>query len=109
MAPAATYRAWRVGTPGPVHGSPTALVTVPRPRPGSGELLIRVLACGVCRTDLHVVEGDLPVHVAHVVPGHEVVGEVVELGPDADADTGPGFRVGDRVGRPQRDQPLTRS
>jgi propanol-preferring alcohol dehydrogenase len=58
--------------------------------PGPGELLVRVRACGVCRTDLHVAEGDLPVHRPGVVPGHEVVGEVV----DGD---GP-FLAGDRVG-----------
>lgn len=50
----------------------------PVPVPAPGELLVRVLACGVCRTDLHVAEGDLPVHRAGVVPGHEVVGEVVD-------------------------------
>jgi propanol-preferring alcohol dehydrogenase len=54
---------------------------------------VAVLVCGVCRTDLHVTEGDLPVHRAHVTPGHEVVGEVVDLGPDTS-----GFRIGDRVG-----------
>jgi alcohol dehydrogenase, propanol-preferring len=47
------------------------------PRRSGGELLVRVLACGVCRTDLHVAQGDLPVHRPAVVPGHEVVGEVV--------------------------------
>ncbi len=63
-------------------------------RPGPSELLVAVRACGVCRTDLHVTEGDLPVHRERVTPGHEVVGEVIEVGPDA----GQGFRVGDRVG-----------
>jgi propanol-preferring alcohol dehydrogenase len=60
------------------------------PAAAPGELLVRVLACGVCRTDLHVAEGDLPVHRPGVVPGHEVVGEVVE--------SRGGFAVGDRVG-----------
>lgn len=64
------------------------------PEPGRGDLLVAVLACGVCRTDLHVSEGDLAVHRPGVTPGHEVVGEVVALGPDA----GDGFAVGDRVG-----------
>ncbi len=91
-----TSRAWRVGTPGLVHGTPITLVTRPSPRPGPGEVLVRVLACGVCRTDLHVVEGDLAVHAPHVVPGHEVVGEVLELGPDV----GPAIQVGQRVGVP---------
>jgi propanol-preferring alcohol dehydrogenase len=66
---------------------------LPVPVPGAGELLVRVLACGVCRTDLHVTEGDLPVHRPAVVPGHEVVGEVAGLGDGVD-----GWRVGDRVG-----------
>lgn len=64
------------------------------PRPAAGELLVAVRACGVCRTDLHVAEGDLPVHRPQVVPGHEVVGEVVEVGEGAGAE----FSVGDRVG-----------
>ena len=66
----------------------------PIPQPGPGELLVAVLACGVCRTDLHVTEGDLAVHRPHVTPGHEVVGEVVEIGPGVDGD----FATGDRVG-----------
>lgn len=65
----------------------------PVPQPGPGELLVAVRVCGVCRTDLHVVEGDLAVHRPEVVPGHEVVGDVVALG-EATAE----FAVGDRVG-----------
>ncbi len=61
------------------------------PRARADELLVRVLACGVCRTDLHVAEGDLPVHQPGVVPGHEVVGQVVES-------PGRVFEVGQRVG-----------
>jgi len=64
------------------------------PEPGPGELLLRVLACGVCRTDLHVTEGDLPVHRAGVTPGHEVVGVVVAAGPGDSS----GFAAGDRAG-----------
>jgi len=64
----------------------------PSPRPAPGELLVRVRACGVCRTDLHLLDGDLPVTGA-IVPGHEVVGEVAELGPGVR-----GFEVGQRVG-----------
>jgi propanol-preferring alcohol dehydrogenase len=70
---------------------PVRLVREPPPRPGPDELLVRVLACGVCRTDLHVAEGDLPVHRSDVVPGHEVVGEVVES-PHGEFE--PGQRVG---------------
>jgi propanol-preferring alcohol dehydrogenase len=89
-----TMRAWRVHRPGPVAGGPLALVAEPAPEPGRGEVLLRVLACGVCRTDLHVAEGDLPVHRSGVVPGHEVVGEVLALGPEVTAE----IAVGDRVG-----------
>lgn len=85
-------RAWRVRTPGPIDGRPLAMTTEPLPQRGAGELLLRVLACGVCRTDLHVSEGDLPVHRVNVVPGHEVVGEVV------DGDPGARYAVGDRIG-----------
>jgi propanol-preferring alcohol dehydrogenase len=70
-------RAWRVERPGPIATRPLRPHDEPDPVPGPDELLLRVLACGVCRTDLHVAEGDLPVHRPRVVPGHEVVGEVV--------------------------------
>ncbi|GAA4290353.1 zinc-binding alcohol dehydrogenase family protein [Mycobacterium paraffinicum] len=89
-----TMRAWRVRRPGPMDTGPLEQITTDVPRPGPAELLVAVRACGVCRTDLHVTEGDLPVHRDHVTPGHEVVGEVVEVGPEA----GDGFQVGDRVG-----------
>jgi alcohol dehydrogenase, propanol-preferring len=68
---------------------------VPTPVAGSGQLLIRVLACGVCRTDLHVVDGDLPARPLPVVPGHEIVGRVEAVG-----DAVQGFAPGDRVGVP---------
>ncbi|KUI32623.1 zinc-binding alcohol dehydrogenase family protein [Mycobacterium sp. GA-2829] len=87
-------KAWRIRFPGPVGSGPLDWLTTEVPHPGDGELLIAVRACGVCRTDLHIAEGDLPVHRQHVVPGHEVVGEVVALGPHTDAE----FAVGDRVG-----------
>src|SRR5579863_8142406 len=77
-------RAWHVDTPGPVTGRPLRLSETDEiPEPGPGELLLKVLACGVCRTDLHVAEGDLPVRRPGVTPGHEVVGEVVAVGEDA--------------------------
>lgn len=69
----------------------------PVPVPGPGELLVAVRACGVCRTDLHVAEGDLAVHRPAVVPGHEVVGEVVAAG-EISAVESPRFAIGDRVG-----------
>jgi alcohol dehydrogenase, propanol-preferring len=87
-------RAWQVRAPGPMDTGPLEEVSKQVPRPGPAELLVAVRACGVCRTDLHVTEGDLPVHRDRVTPGHEVVGEVVELGSEA----GDEFAVGDRVG-----------
>jgi alcohol dehydrogenase, propanol-preferring len=89
-----TMRAWQVRSPGPMDTGPLEQITTEVPRPGPAELLVAVRACGVCRTDLHVTEGDLPVHHDRVTPGHEVVGEVIEVG----ADAGDEFRVGDRVG-----------
>jgi alcohol dehydrogenase, propanol-preferring len=86
--------AWRVQRPGPMSTGPLDRVNADVPRPADDELLVAVRACGVCRTDLHVSEGDLPVHRPGVIPGHEVVGEVVEAGPAAGAT----FAVGDRVG-----------
>jgi propanol-preferring alcohol dehydrogenase len=82
-------RAWMVTSPGHLD-----LADVGVPRTGPGELLVRVVACGVCRTDLHVLDGDLPPHKTPVVPGHEVVGEVVERGSDAPEEFAPGSRVG---------------
>lgn len=76
-----------------MDGGPLRLVERDPPVPGPGEVRVRVLACGVCRTDLHVAEGDLPVHRPGVVPGHEVVGVVDQLGPGSGR-----FRVGDRIG-----------
>jgi len=72
---------------------PLRMVERDVPEPGPGELLVRVLACGVCRTDLHLAEGDLPPRSPDITPGHEVVGEVAAVGP------GPArFAAGDRVG-----------
>ncbi|MFE6944950.1 zinc-binding alcohol dehydrogenase family protein [Streptomyces chartreusis] len=86
-------RAWSVLEPGPVGAGPLRLVEKPVPAPGDDELLVRVRTCGVCRTDLHVTEGDLPVHRPGVTPGHEVVGAVAGLGSAVT-----GFDVGERVG-----------
>jgi alcohol dehydrogenase, propanol-preferring len=87
-------RAWRVAQPGPMGTGPLRPVRESPPRPAADELLVRVLACGVCRTDLHVTEGDLPVHRPDVVPGHEVVGEVVGTGELGAGEFGVGARVG---------------
>src|SRR6201991_565373 len=97
-ATATTMNAWRVRRPGPMASGPLERVTTEWPRPGPSELLVAVRACGVCRTDLHVTEGDLPVHREHVTPGHEVVGEVIEVGSEVGTAAGDGFGVGDRVG-----------
>lgn len=87
-------RSWRVRSPGPVQTKPLEFGTTKVPEPDRGEVLIAVLACGVCRTDLHIAEGDLPVHRPRVTPGHEVVGEVVAVGPGANGDVAVGERVG---------------
>ena len=76
-----------------VPGAPLRLVERRVPEPGPGEVLVRVAACGVCRTDLHIVDGELPLRRAPVVPGHEVVGRVAALG-DGVAGLTPGQRVG---------------
>ena len=70
-------------------------VSMPRPRPAAGQLLVQVEACGVCRTDLHVVDGELPPGRSPIIPGHEIVGTVVEVGSAVDS-----FARGDRVGIP---------
>src|SRR5689334_11755371 len=69
--------------------------TAQTPRPGVGEILIRVSACGVCRTDLHVIDGELENPKLPLVPGHEIVGTVVEVGAGVER-----MREGDRVGVP---------
>jgi propanol-preferring alcohol dehydrogenase len=86
-------RAWVVHQPGPVASGPLRLTERPVPEPGPGELLIKVRCCGVCRTDLHLAEGDLPPKRPDVTPGHEVVGEVTAAGPGTTR-----FTTGDRVG-----------
>ena len=75
-------------------GRPLRRVERPVPRPGPHELLVRVAACGVCRTDLHVLDGEISAHYP-IVPGHEIVGYVMEAGAAAT-----GFAVGQRVGIP---------
>jgi propanol-preferring alcohol dehydrogenase len=76
-------------------GKPLRLAEVPRRVPSRGELLIRVRACGICRTDLHIADGDLPFIRSPIIPGHEVVGVVEELGREVE-----GFTRGERVGVP---------
>ena len=86
-------RAMRLGRPAPIETRPLRLVERPPPEPGPGELRVRVEVCGVCRTDLHVAEGDLAPRQPEVTPGHQVVGRVERLGPGVSAPA-----VGARVG-----------
>jgi propanol-preferring alcohol dehydrogenase len=76
-------------------GEPLRSSTVPLPRPQPTEVLIRIAACGVCRTDLHLVDGELPEVPLPVIPGHEIIGRVVEVGEQIDR-----LSIGDRVGVP---------
>jgi alcohol dehydrogenase, propanol-preferring len=81
--------------PAPIETNPLDYADTPVPQPAKGEVLVRVRACGVCRTDLHVSEGELPPRKSPVIPGHQVVGVVEKLGEGAHR-----FRVGARVGIP---------
>jgi propanol-preferring alcohol dehydrogenase len=99
MLGCASRRRWRgelmkamvLGRP----GERLRLAELPVPEPGAGQILVRVRACAVCRTDLHVVDGELPEPKLPLVPGHEIVGEVARLGPGVDR-----FRPSERVGIP---------
>src|ERR671936_589053 len=75
--------------------TPLVMRARPVPRPGAGEVLVEVKACGVCRTDLHVTDGELPHPKLPIVPGHEIVGSVAAIGEDVT-----GFAAGARVGIP---------
>ncbi len=82
--------------PAPIETRPLQLREVPDPEPGPGEVRLRVRACGLCRTDLHQVEGELPMRRAPILPGHQVVGVIDRIAPG----TGGNTRLGDRVGLP---------
>ena len=86
-------KAWILNKPAPVSEHPLYLSERAVPTPSDDELLLRVAACGICRTDLHVVEGDLPVRRSPVIPGHQIVGSVAAFGSRVE-----GFDIGDRVG-----------
>ncbi len=93
MAP--VMEAWVVDRPGPIDRDPLRRVERPVPEPGPHQVRVQVRVCGVCRTDLHLAEGDVPPRHAGVTPGHEVVGLVDALGPECSR-----WRTGDRVGVP---------
>jgi alcohol dehydrogenase, propanol-preferring len=86
-------KACRLRAPAPIETNPLEFADVPAPRPAEREVLVRVRACGVCRTDLHVIEGELASRKSPLIPGHQIVGVVESLGPGAHR-----FRVGARVG-----------
>ena len=86
-------RCWTVEQPGPIDAGPLRATVRRRPVPGAAEVLLEVEACGVCRTDLHLAEGDLAPRRRAVVPGHQIVGTVRERGSGAVR-----FALGDRVG-----------
>lgn len=74
-----------------ISAAPLHVIDVSRPEPAAGQVLLRVRACGVCRTDLHIVEGELPQRMQRLIPGHQIVGDVVD---GATEDVPPGSRVG---------------
>ena len=88
-----TMRCWVVEQPAPIASGPLRLVEREVPEPGPGEVLVDVEVCGVCRTDLHLAEGDLAPRRPRVVPGHQLVGTVTAVGAGVDR-----FRRGDRIG-----------
>jgi propanol-preferring alcohol dehydrogenase len=85
--------AMQLTAPAPIESAPLRAAELPIPEPAAGELLLRVRACGICHTDLHVAEGELTPSKLPIVPGHQVVGVVEKLGVGA-----AGFKPGDRVG-----------
>jgi propanol-preferring alcohol dehydrogenase len=86
-------KAWTLRAPAPADSHPLELTDISRPVPADDEILVRVSACGICRTDLHVVEGELSVRRSRIIPGHQVVGHVAAMGNRVQA-----FEVGQRVG-----------
>ena len=86
-------KAMAVYTPAAIESEPLRAIELPDPEPGPREILVRIKTCGVCRTDLHVAEGDLPPRHPRIVPGHEIVGTVARCGPGCTR-FAPGARVG---------------
>src|SRR5262249_553970 len=88
-------RAMLLETAAPTEQSPLILREIPTPTPGPGQVRVKVHVCGLCHTDLHTVEGDIPPHKRPVIPGHQVVGTIDPCGPAVI-----GHKEGDRVGIP---------
>lgn len=88
-----SMKAWLLEAAAPLAQRPLKLVDLPEPAPGPGEILIQISYCGLCRTDIHVVQGEIDLPVLPIVPGHQAVGHVVRCGEGAGR-----FELGDRVG-----------
>jgi propanol-preferring alcohol dehydrogenase len=88
-----SMRACVLDSAAPVESRPLKFAEIEAPSPGESEVLVRIRACGVCRTDLHVIEGELPQRRSPLIPGHQIVGEVVKAGPQVK-----NLRSGERVG-----------
>ena len=86
-------KAMVLSSPAPIDTEPLAYTELPVPEPGSGEILVRVLICGICHTDLHTVEGELPLVKRPIIPGHQIIGIVEKIGTKVKR-----FKVDDRVG-----------
>jgi propanol-preferring alcohol dehydrogenase len=80
-------------SPAPIETNPLELAEVPKPKPAGEQVLVRVSACGICRTDLHVIEGEMPPRRSPIIPGHQVVGVI-----EAVASSAPMYPIGTRVG-----------
>jgi alcohol dehydrogenase, propanol-preferring len=79
----------------PIEQNPLEITEAPQPQPDAGQILVKVSVCGVCRTDLHVIEGELPRQVLPIIPGHQIIGRVEHVGANVTR-----LKVGDRVGIP---------
>ncbi|HSK72253.1 MAG TPA: alcohol dehydrogenase catalytic domain-containing protein, partial [Pyrinomonadaceae bacterium] len=79
--------------PSAVENRPLSFSELEKPQPKANEILLRVSACGICQTDLHVVEGELPVRRSNVIPGHQIVGKIEKIGESVT-----NFSIGERIG-----------
>jgi propanol-preferring alcohol dehydrogenase len=86
-------KAWILEKQAPITEKPLRLAEVPTPHAGDGEIRIKILVCGICRTDIHIAEGDLPLRKSPLIPGHEIVGVVDEVGKNVKR-----FSIGDKAG-----------